>query len=127
MGYLSNFIVYMLAMLGVLMLALFIFRQTTSCNLKRTTKGKGLKVLDTLSLSARKTLYVIEAGRERFLIAGDTDNTTLISKLENNANYRDDFQENTTAAQTQSETGIFSSKKNPYESVIKNLAEKLRG
>ena len=127
MGYLSNFIVYMLAMLGVLMIALFIFKQATSYNVKKNVHGKGLKVIDTLSLSTRKTLYVIEAGNERFLIAGDIDRTTLISKLENNKNYRDVFEENITCETKQNEPGIFAAQKSPYESVIKNLAGKLRG
>ena len=42
-----------------------------------------LSVEDSLSLSPRKTLYVIREGSERFLIAGDLERTTLISKLEN--------------------------------------------
>ena len=127
MGYLSNFIVYMLAMLGVLMLALFVFKQTTSCNIKKTTKGNGLKVIDTLSLSTRKTLYVIEANGERFLIAGDIDRTTLISKLENNKLHTENVLDSITNTSKQYETGIFSTQKTPYESVIKSLAEKIRG
>ncbi len=34
-----------------------------------------------MTLSPRKTLYIVSAGDEKFLIAGDVDRTTLISKL----------------------------------------------
>ena len=35
-----------------------------------------------MSLGPRKTLYIVSTGHENFLIAGDIDKTTLISKLE---------------------------------------------
>ena len=35
-----------------------------------------------MSLAPRKTLYIVSTGQEKFLIAGDVDKTTLISKLE---------------------------------------------
>ena len=80
MGYLTNFIVYMLAMVGVLVVAMLVFKHTNIAAGK-CGSGKCLKVLDTLSLGARKTLYIVSAGEEKFLIAGDVDRTTLISKL----------------------------------------------
>ncbi|MBE7710712.1 MAG: hypothetical protein E7Z92_01085 [Cyanobacteria bacterium SIG31] len=79
MGYLSNFIVYTFAMVGVIMLALFVFKTSTSGGNKNSSKF--LKVHDTLSLGPRKTLYIVSAGEEKFLIAGDVDKTCLISKL----------------------------------------------
>ena len=82
MGYLVHFIVYFLAMIGIIILAVFVYNK---CNLGTTgmKNTRSLKVEDTLSLSPRKTLYVIRSGNERFLIAGDMDRTALISKLEN--------------------------------------------
>ena len=125
MGYLSNFIVYMLAMVGVIMIALFVFKKTTSCNIRKTSGGRGLRVVETLPLSTRKTLYVIEAGKERFLIAGDIDRTTLISKLCSD-NFNSELPE-FPRENTRQEAGIYTTNKAPYESVIKNLAEKIRG
>ena len=83
MGYLSNFIVYFFAMIGIIILALYVYKKFNVSGFcgKRTNL---LHVEDTLSLTPRKVLYVVSTGRERFLIAGDTENTTLISKLENN-------------------------------------------
>ena len=82
MGYLSNFIVYTLAMVGIIAITLLVFKGSNPCAVKGKTKM--LKVLDTLSIAPRKTLYVVSAGSEKFLVAGDVGRTTLISKLENN-------------------------------------------
>ena len=81
MGYLSNFIVYLFAMMGVIILALFVYKKF-NVNSIGVKSNHTLKVEDSLGLSARKTLYVIRSGAERFLIAADMERTTLISKLE---------------------------------------------
>ena len=80
MGYLGNFIVYTLAMVGVIVVALLVVKNSTSFG--SGAKSKYLKVLDSMSLGPRKTLYIVSTGREKFLIAGDADRTSLISKLE---------------------------------------------
>ena len=80
MGYLANFMVYTFAMVGVIVIALLVFKNSTSVGIAK--KSKCLKVLDSMSLSPRKHLYIVSAGEEKFLIAGDVDKTTLISKLD---------------------------------------------
>ena len=80
MGYIANFIVYTLAMLGVIVFALFVFKKTTCISGGKSSKH--LKIVDSMSLGQRKTLYIVSTGKEKFLIAGDVDRTTLISKLE---------------------------------------------
>ncbi len=152
MGYLANFMVYTLAMIGVISIALLIFKNSASFG--GGCKSKHLKVLDTLTIAPRKTLYVISTGREKFLIAGDVGKTALISKLESakdemvipdipKSNL--DLSENT-AKMTFQETmanlpkskymdksniGINSSmltnrRETPYTSVIRSLASKMR-
>lgn len=136
MGYLTNFIVYTLAMVGVIMLAVFVFKTTTSVS----TKGgsKFLRVHDTLSLGPRKTLYIVSAGEEKFLIAGDIDRTSLISKLENKQNielkeqkmenFQDTMQNLTTKKSyiDRGNIGIYKTQNKPYDSVMKNLAERIK-
>lgn len=136
MGYLSNFIVYTLAMIGVIMLAVLIFKSTSSVGGKNSSKI--LKVHDTLSLGPRKTLYVVSAGEEKFLIAGDIDRTTLISKLGLKDNIEiknqktDNFKETIENLSTKtsyidrSSIGIYKTQNKPYDSVMKNLAERLK-
>ena len=81
MGYISNFIVYTLAMVGVIVVALLVFKNATSvCGGK---SSKYLKVIDSMSLGQRKNLYIVSTGKEQFLVASDVNNTTLISKIDN--------------------------------------------
>jgi len=79
-GYLVSFSVYTMAMIGVIFIALFVFKTfSNKCFAKRSTL---LNIEDSMNLSPRKTLYVINVENERFLIASDVDRTTMISKLE---------------------------------------------
>ena len=80
MGYLANFMVYTLAMVGVIVIALLVFKNATSAGGCKSSKY--LKLIDTMSLGSRKTLYIVSTGTENFLIAGDMDKTSLISKLD---------------------------------------------
>ena len=86
MGYITNFIVYTLAMVGVLVVALLVFKNSISIGGGRSSKY--LKIIDSISLGQRKYLYIVSTGKEQFLIAGDVNNTSLISKINlgNNGN-----------------------------------------
>lgn len=80
-GYLVNFSIYTLAMVGVIFAALFIFKSVMNGN-RFSKKSSFLQIEDTMSLSPRKTLYVVRAGNKKFLLAGDVDRTALIARLE---------------------------------------------
>lgn len=95
MGYLGNFIVYVLAMVGIIVVALLVFKNATTATGIRGSKY--LKIIDSLSIGPRKTLYIVSAGKERFLIAGDIDKTNLISKL-------DDFENSISGMSTRENT-----------------------
>lgn len=123
MGYISNFIVYALAMVGVIMLALVVFKYTTGVKVSSNKHSGGLKVTDTLSLSPRKTLYIVETDGERFLIAGDTDRTTLISRLDYKTKSLQNKSSNNENISDEN-LGIYSTKRSPYDSLIRSLAKK---
>lgn len=78
--YLLNFIVYTAAMIGIIFLAVFVYKKF-SCTV--SSKSKFLNVEECISLAPRKELFVVRAGEERFLVASDVGRTTLISKLDN--------------------------------------------
>ena len=81
-GYLVNFTVYTMAMLGLIFFALMVYKKfAAGSSFSKISKNKTLSIEETISIAPRKTLYVVKAGEERFLIAGDVDKTTLISKL----------------------------------------------
>ncbi len=79
-GYIANFTVYTLAMTGLICFAVFIYKKVMDGTM-RSSNTKFLSVEESMSLSPRKTLHVVRAGNEKFLIASDIDRTTLISKL----------------------------------------------
>lgn len=125
MGYMTHFLVYLLAMLSVIGLALFVYKKFNIGGYDNK-RGGSLNVEEVLSLSPRKTLYVINAGGEKFLIAGDMERTTLISKLGDNKvyptremNHRVDLSEF-----IKKEDSLYSNERQP---VMKNLVKKLGG
>lgn len=79
-GYVVNFTVYTMAMIGLICFAVFVYKKIMNGELgkKRTNY---IEIEDTLNLNPRKTLHVVRAGNEKFLIASDVDRTSLISKL----------------------------------------------
>ena len=79
--YLLNFIVYATAMIGVIFVAVFVYKKFSY---NSVSKSQFLNVEDCISLAPRKNLYVVRAGKERFLVASDAERTTLISKLGQN-------------------------------------------
>lgn len=83
-GYLISFIVYTTAMVGVIFLALFVYKKVAA-GYGSSSNSKFLNVEDCISLAPRKNLYVIRAGKERFLVASDAERTSLISKLDENS------------------------------------------
>lgn len=80
-GYLVNFSVYTMAMIGLIFFALMVYKKFAVGG-SSSKKSGFLGVEESISIAPRKNLYVVRAGNERFLIAGDVDKTTLISKLD---------------------------------------------
>lgn len=80
-GYIANFTVYTMAMIGLIFFALLTYKKFF-CTGAFNKKSNFLNIEETISLAPRKNLYVIRAGNEKFLIASDNDRTNLISKLD---------------------------------------------
>lgn len=89
-SYILNFTVYTMAMCGLIFFALFVYKKFADGGMY-SKNSKFLNVEDTLSLGPRKTLYVIRAGKEKFLVAGDADKTSLISKLAESPEQNSEF------------------------------------
>lgn len=84
-GYVVNFTVYTMAMIGLICFAVFVYKKIMTGGLGNKHTNF-IEIEDTLNLNPRKTLHVIRAGNEKFLIASDVDRTSLISKLNDNKN-----------------------------------------
>ncbi len=85
-GYVINFAVYTMAMLGLIFFALMVYKKTAGFAGGGKNGGKSLEIEEAMSIAPRKTLYVVRAGEERFLIASDVDKTSLIAKLDDGKN-----------------------------------------
>ena len=80
-GLIANITVYTMAMTGLIFFALLVYKKFFS-GVGFTSKSGFLNVEESISLAPRKNLYVVRAGKERFLVASDADRTNLISKLD---------------------------------------------
>ena len=120
-GYLVNFMIYTLAMVGIIFLALFIYKKTAVMPGGKS-RSKFLGVEDVMSLTPRKSLYVVRAGNERFLIASDMERTTLISKLENNTQEENIPVVNTSSVDDLPDITNYSARK---KAVMKEMAKKI--
>jgi flagellar biogenesis protein FliO len=120
-GYLINFIVYTTAMIGIIFLAVWVYK-TFSCN--STSKSKFLNVEDCINLAPRKSLYVVRAGNERFLVASDAERTSLISKLDDNIETKIDTKfEDSSVEDLPSIVSL--PKRNESKKVFKNIVNNL--
>lgn len=82
-GYIVHFGIYTMAMLGIIAVAVLTYKMSYS-GMRTGGNSSLLSVTDSMKLTPKKTLYVVKAGEERFLIASDFETTTLISKLGEN-------------------------------------------
>ena len=79
-GYLTGFLVYMLAMLGVIFIALVVVKKSiTFSSVKQ--KNSFLKIESRLNIEPRKNLYVIKAGNERFLVSSGIEGCQFMTKI----------------------------------------------
>lgn len=77
--YIISFSLYTLAMAGIFFIAFIVYRKST--DFKNPKFNNGIKIEDMLRISQRKTLYIINVEGNRFLIASDFENTTLLANL----------------------------------------------
>ena len=54
----------------------------TMVNNKCSKNKNELDIENALNLSPRKTIYIVKAGNEKFLIASDAERTTFLAKLD---------------------------------------------
>ena len=79
-GYITGFSVYTLAMIGVIFIAFIVVKKSLAF-MPNKNKNNFLKVENCLNIEPRKNLYVVKAGRERFLISSSGDNCQFMTKL----------------------------------------------
>ena len=79
--YLFKFIFYTSGIIGILLIGYVVAKNFVSGGFMLNKKDNNLEIEEALSLSPRKTLYIIKAFDEKFLVASDASSTTLLAKL----------------------------------------------
>ena len=81
MHYLLGFTTYTLAMLGIIFIGFVVAKKCMGFGISGV-KNNFLSLEGSLSLEPRKSIYIVRAGRERFMVSTDTNGSNLISKLD---------------------------------------------
>lgn len=84
-GYILGFTVYTLAILGVIFIGMVVVKKSLNWG-EQKSRNNFLKVETSLNLEPRKNLYVIKAGKEKFLISATGEDCRFMTKLEDNLN-----------------------------------------
>ncbi|MBD5401739.1 FliO/MopB family protein [bacterium] len=80
-SYIANFAVYTMAMTGLIFFAVFAYKKFMNGGFRKDSSNF-LSIEESMNINPRKSLLVVRAGSEKFLIASDVDRTTLLSKLD---------------------------------------------
>lgn len=84
LSYLTSFIFYTLAMVGIMLLAFVIYKKF-NFPLKQDNKGM-INIIDSCPIGAKKNLLIVKIANEKFLIASGLEHTTFLAKLDNTIN-----------------------------------------
>lgn len=79
--YITGFAVYTFAIIGVILLAFVIAKKSMMSYGMSGKRDIFLDVEQSLNIAPRKTVQVVRAGNEKFLIALDPERTTFLTKL----------------------------------------------
>jgi flagellar biogenesis protein FliO len=79
-NHLTGFFVYMLAMMGLILIAFIVAKKAISLSTNKVKTGF-LKLEGVLPLEPRKSIYLVKAGSERFLISSDLSDLKFLTKL----------------------------------------------
>jgi len=79
-GYMLHFFAYTMAMVGFFAVCLYIYKKLCIQGLA-CKKTDFLTIENGIRINARKQIFVVKAGEERFLVASDYDRTTMLAKL----------------------------------------------
>jgi len=125
--YLIQMIFYTAGVVGFLLIAYIIAKRCMNGTVCFNRKKGNLEIEETLSISPRKTLHIVKAFDEKFLIASDATSTTLLAKLNSHGEipeeYSGDF---SSLIEEKSEANIPAQKVLQNEtSVIKSMLKKL--
>ena len=126
-GYFVQFVAYTMAMVGFLSICLITYKKLCQQPLSKNSTDC-LCIENALRINPRKQIYVVRAGKERFLVASDAETTTMLAKLENEEdNVKEEIKakQTTTTKNTKGIYQISGMEKEEYP-VLKRINEKMK-
>ncbi len=128
MTYITAFIFYTLAMIGILLVGFIVYKKTFVMN-KSENKGM-IKILDSCPIGPKKTLMVVKIKNEKFLIASGAEHTTFLSKLSDDNSSKNvvksELEKNQTILKSYSEKDIQIQEPKRFDDNKKSHLEKLQ-
>ncbi len=89
--YLMKFIFYTCGVIGLLLIAFVVAKNSMNFNTAFKKKKGNLEIEESLAISPKKTLHIVKAFNEKFLIASDASSTTLLAKLNSDDEIVEEF------------------------------------
>ena len=129
--YLIKFIFYTAGVIGFLLIAYIIAKNCLNgSTLALKKKISNLEIEETLGISPRKTLHIVRAFDEKFLIASDANSTTLLARLNSEGNVIGEVKEEIQEEFNGEFSNLINQNSNSQEtiksnSVIKSMLNKL--
>lgn len=121
-AYLIKFVFYTAGVIGILLIA-FVVAKGSLVNVNSFKKKNGnLEIEESLPISHKKTLHIVRAFDEKFLVASDQNSTTLLAKLNAQGEI---VEESTEFSQYLEEESTSKKPKTKNGSVIQSMLEKL--
>ena len=120
--YLIKFIFYTSGVIGLLLIAFIVAKNSLNINPSFRKKNGKLEIEESLPISPRKTLHIVRAFNEKFLIASDATTTTFLAKLNSNNEIEESYQNN---FQEYLEEKPVNNRLQQDNSVIKSMLNKL--
>ena len=125
--FLIKMIFYTSGVVGILLIAYVVAKNFLSGGMLLQKKKGNLEIEESLAISPRKTLHIVKAFNEKFLVASDATSTTLLAKLNTNGEIEPgEIQEEfSTLLEQKDEQSLKSQKPLRTGSVIHSMLEKL--
>ena len=79
--YLFKFIFYTSGVIGILLIGYVVAKNFLSGAFVMSNKKGNLEIEESLAISPRKSLHIVRAFDEKFLVASDATSTTLLARL----------------------------------------------
>lgn len=126
MTYITAFIFYTMAMVGILLVGFIVYKKTLTTS-KGENKGM-IKILDSYMIAPKKMLFVVKVKDEKFLIASGIEHTTFLAKLSDSEAKNNEYNTDNFILQKQNQNveNLINNQEKQYEDLQKARLNKIQ-